>query len=485
MKTPKLIWQIFPPFLVIAAASLLATAWFSSKSFTKLYYDQLADSLKTQSRLIEPQIIDNFAQADEICKSLGKSTGLRITVILADGQVIGDSDENPALMKDHSDRPEFKEALISGESRSTRFSDTLGRSMIYVATAVVRDGYTSAIIRTSMPITVAKKGLTALHNKIVWTGLIITICAAAATWIISRKISRPIEQMTETAKHFAAGDFNSRTALPNSRELAKLAKTLNEMAERIGGRIETITKDQSETQAVLASMNRLENIRRDFVANVSHELKTPITSIKGFVETLLEEGVNNSEQTENFLKIISRHADRLDAIINDLLALCRLEEDGQKRNLNFELHPIMPAIVSAIELAKMKADAKRISIELNGDKTITAKINAALLEQAVLNLIDNAIKYSPDGGKIKIDVKKSDREIAITVADTGCGIDSEHLDRIFERFYVVDKARSRKLGGTGLGLAIVKHIAQVHGGSVSVESTPDKGSTFTLSLPKD
>jgi len=483
MRSPKLIWQIFPPFLAIAVATLLATAWYSSKSFNKLYYEQLADNLKAQSRLIEPQIMANFSQIDTVCKTLGKKGGLRITIILPDGQVVGDSDGNPATMKDHSDRPEFKEALSGSVGKSIRFSDTLGKNMMYLAVAVTKENQIVAVIRTAMPITVAEKGLTTLHKKILWTGLVITICAAAASWVVSRKISSPIEQMTEAAERFATGDFSSRTVVPNTMELAELAKTLNEMAERIGGKIDTITKDQNETQAVLASMNRLENIRRDFVANVSHELKTPITSIKGFVETLLEEGANNPEQTQNFLKIIARHTDRLDAIINDLLALCRLEEDGQKRNLNFEQQSLKPAIVSAIELAKLKADTKRIAVELNCDDSITAKINAALLEQAVLNLIDNAVKYSPDGSKIKIDVKKSDGQIEIIVADTGCGIDSEHLDRIFERFYVVDKARSRKLGGTGLGLAIVKHIAQVHDGGVSVESIVGKGSAFTIHLP--
>jgi len=483
MRNHKLIWQIFPPFLAIAVVTLLATAWYSSKSFNKLYYEQLADNLKAQCHLIEPQIMANFSQIDNVCKTLGKKGGLRITVIFPDGQVVGDSDSNPATMKDHSDRPEFKEALSSDVGRSIRFSDTLGKSMMYLAVAVAKDGRIVAVIRTALPITVAEKGLTALHKKILWTGLVITICAAAASWVVSRKISTPVEQMTEAAERFAAGDFSGRTVVPNTMELAELAKTLNEMAERIGGRIETITKDQNETQAVLASMNRLENIRRDFVANVSHELKTPITSIKGFVETLLEEGENNPEQTQNFLKIIARHTDRLDAIINDLLALCRLEEDGQKRNLNFEQQSLKPAIVSAIELAKLKADAKRIAVELDCDDSITAKINAALLEQAVLNLIDNAVKYSSDGSKIKIDVKKIDGQIEVIVADTGCGIDGEHLDRIFERFYVVDKARSRKLGGTGLGLAIVKHIAQVHEGSVSVESIVGKGSTFIIHLP--
>ena len=485
MKSPKIIWQIFPPFLAIAVVALLATAWYSSKNFNKLYYDQFANNLEVQCRLIEPQIAANFSQIDNVCKTLGKKTNLRITVILPDGQVAGDSAEDPAVMKDHSDRPEFIVAIRNGVGKSIRFSDTLGSNMMYLAVAVTKDSQAIAIIRTAMPITTIEKELAALHKKLLWTGLIIAICAIAVSWVVSRKISSPIEQMTEAARLFASGNFSDRTVVPNTRELAELAKTLNEMAERIGGKIDTITKDQNETQAVLASMNRLENIRRDFVANVSHELKTPITAIKGFVETLIEDGATNSEQTQNFLKIIDRHTNRLDAIINDLLALCRLEEDGQKRNLYFEQQPLRPAIISAIELAKLKADSKRIAVQLDCDNSMTAKINAALLEQAVLNLIDNAVKYSSEGSKIKIDVKKSDNQIKIIITDTGCGIDSEHLDRIFERFYVVDKARSRKLGGTGLGLAIVKHIAQVHGGSVSVESTVDKGSTFTIRLPQN
>jgi len=153
--------------------------------------------------------------------------------------------------------------------------------------------------------------------------------------------------------------------------------------------------------------------------------------------------------------------------------------------LAFETVLLKPVIISAVELSKIKAESKNIKNDIACDEKLTAKINSTLIEQAVLNLIDNAVKYSPEGGKIKINVKKSDGKIEIIVADTGCGIDKEHLDRIFERFYVVDKARSRKLGGTGLGLAIVKHIAQVHGGGVSVESAVGKGCVFTIFLPQN
>jgi two-component system phosphate regulon sensor histidine kinase PhoR len=221
------------------------------------------------------------------------------------------------------------------------------------------------------------------------------------------------------------------------------------------------------------------------VANVSHELKTPITSIQGFVEALLEGAMNDHKQAERFLKIIAKHSDRLNSIIEDLLILSRLEEDRERKETSFEVTDLKAVLASAIELSSIKAEEKQMRIELVCQDHARAKINAALLEQAMVNLIDNAIKYSPPGSTIRITTEQKGKQTTISVQDNGCGIAQEHLPRIFERFYVVDKSRSRKLGGTGLGLAIVKHIAQVHGGSVTVESSLGKGSTFTIHLPAD
>jgi two-component system phosphate regulon sensor histidine kinase PhoR len=233
----------------------------------------------------------------------------------------------------------------------------------------------------------------------------------------------------------------------------------------------------------ITQIHRLEEVRRDFVANVSHELKTPITSIKGFVETLQEGSLEKPQEAKQFLEIIARHADRLNAIVDDLLSLSRLEEDKEKRRLFFENAYLRLVLVSAVELSKVKAEKKNITVELTCGESIAAKINSVLIEQAVFNLIDNAIKYSNDNGNVEVSVKLQEKEVLISVRDKGCGIESQHLSRIFERFYVVDKSRSRKLGGTGLGLSIVKHISQVHGGYVTVESKVNEGSTFTIHLP--
>jgi two-component system phosphate regulon sensor histidine kinase PhoR len=247
--------------------------------------------------------------------------------------------------------------------------------------------------------------------------------------------------------------------------------------------------DLSEGKAVLlvfndvTRMQELENIRRDFVANVSHELKTPITSILGFVETLMEDDVlENRDESKRFLGIVSDQAQRLNAIIEDLLQLSRLEQ--HREGVDEAPFRIEELIANVKQSLQQKADEKQIVLadEYVGNPRTVANFN--LLEQALSNLVDNAIKYCPPGSRVDILVRRSAQKLAITVADDGPGIPIESQSRVFERFYRVDRARSRAQGGTGLGLAIVKHIAQAHDGTVSVESDPGHGSAFTIEIPQ-
>ena len=230
-------------------------------------------------------------------------------------------------------------------------------------------------------------------------------------------------------------------------------------------------------------LRRLETMRRDFVANVSHELKTPITSIKGFVETIQDDPPEDPAELRRFLGIVGRQSDRLDAIITDLLALSRLEQDSEGGGIELletAVGPVLERVVRDLASRRPEAAAR---VRLDCDPDCRARLNAPLLEQAVTNLLENALKYSPAGTPITVGAAAAEGTVRVSVADAGPGIAAEHLPRLFERFYRVDKARSRQLGGTGLGLAIVKHIAQAHGGRAGVASEVGRGSTFTIVLP--
>ena len=234
----------------------------------------------------------------------------------------------------------------------------------------------------------------------------------------------------------------------------------------------------------MTRLKRLEMVRRDFVANVSHELRTPVTSIKGFVETLLDGAMHNPDELQRFLRIVASQTDRLTAILEDLLTLSRVEQEENGAEIVFSPGPVKNVLDAAVEVCQMKASEKNIHVEITCDSVLQVPMNAPLLEQAVINLIDNAIKYSDPGQTVHVTATGSNGEVVIEIRDQGCGISREHLPRVFERFYRVDKARSRKLGGTGLGLAIVKHIAQAHNGRATVESSVGHGSTFSIRLPR-
>jgi len=579
----KLIWQIFPSFLAIIVAVVAVTAWHSAGMLKTLYFEHTREMLIARCAMVEISLADmlrsrNLEAIDTQCKILGKASKTRITVILPDGKVAGDSDQSPSVMENHSTRPEVAAALTQGTGTSQRRSGTLGQDMIYVARAVVRDDEVVGIIRTALPMTVLELAVRKMYWNLTAAGLVIAAIAGGISLWISARISGPVAAMRQTAELYASGDFTRHTDIPDSAELAALASAMNSMADQLREKIETITLERNELAAVLAGMvegvlavdsqarivsinkaaseclgvdehaskgrmvhevvryhglqnfvekavsstsaetedivltdedgkafqlksarlpdggavivmnditklRRLENMRRDFVANVSHELRTPVTSIKGFVETLLEHGATDPDESRRFLDIIARHTDRLNAIIDDLLSLSRIEEDSEKGRITLSRENIKKVLNAAIDLSAAKARQKDIVLRLSCDDALEADMNGLLIEQAIVNLIDNAVKYSSPGSAVLVEAVKTSGPLEISVSDEGCGIAPEHLGRIFERFYVVDKARSRKLGGTGLGLAIVKHIAQSHGGKVNVWSEVGKGSKFTIVLP--
>lgn len=234
----------------------------------------------------------------------------------------------------------------------------------------------------------------------------------------------------------------------------------------------------------MTRVRRLEQLRTDFAANVSHELRTPITNIKGYLETLFEIGYDDPAQVSKFLEIVQRNANRLGALVEDVLLLAFLERPGAERQVSFVRAQVSEVVRDAVSQLEGAAAAKSMALEIEIDPSLTMLVDGALVSQAMLNLISNAIKYAPANTSIRVSAALQDGSISLCVADAGPGIDAMHIPRLFERFYRIESDRSRELGGTGLGLSIVKHIALLHGGRVDVHCPSDGGTVFTLVLPR-
>jgi len=586
----KLIWQIYPPFLLVVLISLVILMAVSTALIRDVFLDRLIIDLHARSMLIG-QLIFPYLRENNDCRiqamadSLGKVLNCRVTVVLPTGEVAGDSDETPANMDNHGDRPEIRAAFSGGPGQSSRFSYTLGMDMMYVASAVDDRGEMIGAVRTSMPVGELNAALKRLYRPVFLVGLCVSVLAGLITYSLSRRIRKPVEALQRGMIQFGGGRLDYHIHIENPEEFAILSQSMNAMAGQLNKRIGTITEQRNELEAILSSMvesvimvnmderivrlnraaavlfqtgdtpvqgravqevirhpgvqqfihsiltkknsgsdeitmydekerflqahgsivhdadnhpvgalvvlnditrmRRLENIRREFVANVSHELRTPVTSIRGFVETLQGGALNDAENAGRFLDIISAQTGRLSAIIEDLLRLSRLEQGAENQDISLEKQKIGPILARAVQTARQKAEKSGVTIVPECPESLEAFVNAPLFEQAVFNLVDNAVRYSEDGGRVAVSAGEESGEVVVTVQDRGSGIAAEHLPRIFERFYRVDKARTRDQGGTGLGLAIVKHIVQAHGGRVTVESRVGEGSVFRIHLPAE
>ncbi len=587
MKRRRLIWQLYPSFLLLILLVLLAVSWFVLTELRSFHYQQTSRDLSARARLVIEQISGQLNKNYQVwlnqqIKNLGEKSATRITVVLADGRVLADSDEDPLRMDNHAQRPEILTAFTGREGLSIRFSQTLGQTLMYVALPVSVDGQLLGCVRTAMPLSDIDRTFRVIHWKMLVGGLLIALLAAPICWWMSRRISRPLEQMTAGAQQISRGEFSVLLEEAGSEESSRLAAAMNQMARQLSERIEREVKQRSEIEAILGCMvegiiavdndervirlnmaaaelfgvsskrqpgrpiqevirqsdlqrfvqqaldlqepleeelvlhgprqrylhvqatpltgsvderigvlivlhdltrlRQLESVRRDFVANVSHELKTPITAIRGAVETLLDDA--EDEACKRFLGIIFKQSERLNALVEDLLDLSRIEQGVLADSWELQTAPLLPVLVSSRTACESLIAKRQIELKIFCPAKLRARINPPLLEQAVINLLTNAIKYSAENSRVVIDVAQLEEQISIRVQDFGCGIAKEHLPRLFERFYRVDLARSRNLGGTGLGLAIVKHVVQAHRGEVRVTSTPGEGSCFTILLPR-
>ena len=395
-------------------------------------------------------LIKNFAQQNK---------KFRISLIARNGAIIAESDvdsDDIAEIENQKDKEEVEEAFKGKDATAIRESSIADMVVLYYAHPVTLNNQ-QYVLRLSVPQTASIYFTTDIKNVLILTGCVILCFVLLFTSIICFNVIKGIKELEKASIEYKNGNFEYNPETESTKEISDLSKSFVNMAQSI----------KADKEKVL----RLEKIRKDFVANVSHELKTPITSIKGFAETLLDGAIDDKETAINFVNIINNESGRLFTIIEDLLDLSRLEQENENiSSVEMNLVPFLQGICK-------KYDIKIVT----ESEEFVACINPSLFVQAVNNLIENALKYGGEKSEIEC-VLGNDKTIAIQ--DRGPGIPPETRDRIFERFYRIDKGRSRATGGTGLGLSIVRHIVTLHGFSIKETGRLDgkSGCRFVIYL---
>lgn len=476
----KLRTKILSTYIGLAVVGVVLVGVLSSWQIKRYLEERIRRDLSAHVTLLVG-LYQNGALAPDLpaamemrLRAIAGDLGIRVTVLRKEGTVIFDSGvrtDSLPLVENHLNRPEVRAAGPHRIGTNMRHSNTVGINYLYAAqqlTGANLGELDSGYVRAALPVTELEQ----LDSRVQWTVAavgVLTICLIAfASMRLSTKISHPLLELVDTAQAITRGDVSKRAHVPTNDEIGLLSSAINEMAGKLGNDI--------------TQLQKLESVRSEFLGNVSHELRTPIFSIQGFLETLLDGAMDDPSVNREFLEKAHRHAERLNALLNDLIEISRIESGEMK--MSFRYFSVREFVEQMAEEMRPAAAKKQITITVDSEVDNAAQVygDKERLRQVMVNLIDNSVKYTEPGGTVRCTIGSAGVRTHIRVQDTGCGIAPEHLSRIFERFYRVDRDRSREVGGTGLGLAIVKHIVEAHGGTISVESVVGKGSSFTFAL---
>jgi two-component system, OmpR family, phosphate regulon sensor histidine kinase PhoR len=570
--------------VVVAAAALLIVGMLISLWVGRQTYERIEKMLVSETRLVARIVSRNpqARSASELAQEarlLGADLMARVTLIAADGRVVGDSavdDHRLAGLENHQNRPEVIEARRAGLGIARRRSETIGAELLYAAVRI--DHPVVSVVRLALPLTEVDLQLSAVRRATVAALGLALLAAFVLAWFVSMLLNRRVNAIAAAARRYASGDFSRRVGDTSQDELGTVARVLDETVRELAERAAESTRDRARMEAILAGMtegvlavgaqgrvqviNRAaaqmlglgdpstddsyleairhpgltallsgalagkelpaleviparnperrlvaraapvalpgdpgavlvlhditdlrhtDQVRRDFVANVSHELRTPLTAIRGYVEALRDEPAD-SEDRHQFLAVIERHVARMERLVRDLLRLASLE--ARQEAVDNQPCPLAGLFGTIVADLAPAIDNKGHRIQIQVEPAVaTITSDPAKLQDALRNLVENAVNYSPAGSTISLAGACRDGRVLITVSDEGPGIPESDLSRIFERFYRVDKARSVESGGTGLGLSIVKHLVELLGGDVWAANRPGGGAIFTLSLP--
>jgi two-component system phosphate regulon sensor histidine kinase PhoR len=588
----RFLWELYAGYAVVILAIVLLVGGIVLRDSERGFVDHTRELLHSDALLLRDIALpfvenggDSLRGAPQLqnrIRALGARTDTRYTVIAADGRVLADSREEPAVMDNHRDRPEVMAAARDGIGVSTRFSRTLNTTLMYLAIPVISNGRVTGYVRTAVGMDELDHRREALRRRLVAAMILPVLAALVFGLLLARSFTGPLLSMTDAARAVAAGEYERHVRIDRRDEIGALADALNSMTTQLRSQIDTILADRNKTLSILAGMveglvavdrdervvhvnaaaqailgidakgapgrriweatrvaevsealsdamrqnrvrvsevrlptpqkdqviqltaaplkdandrldgaivvlhdvselRQLESVRRDFVANISHELKTPLAAIRGLVETLIDDREMETPTRERFIEKIRDQSLRLSSIVSDLLTLSRLESGAA--GLRFESMDLRDTITESYRAQVHAAETKQVQMVAQlPDVPVAINGDGEALRELVDNLVNNAIKYTPTGGRVDVRLGVEGSSVVLEVEDTGIGIPIEEQGRVFERFYRVDKARSRQLGGTGLGLSIVKHVALAHGGNVSLKSAPGRGSTFRVQL---
>lgn len=426
--------------LLIATIAISCTMLLITMIYYDLFQGQVMEDLRAYTGLVGDSM-----EAESIQQTGEKLTqyGIRITLVDREGQVTYDNEADSGQMENHSARPEIAEALKTGAGQAVRRSETLAKSTFYYAVRL-EDGSVIRMAKDAGSIySIFAKSLLSLFVVFI----ILVLFSIVLAHFLTAKLIHPIERLAE--------NLDASQDVTEYEELIPFVNMIQEQHQNI-------------------MKNAM--IRQEFTANVSHELKTPLTSISGYAE-LIENGMASEDDVMRFAHGIHSSSKRLLTLINDIIRLSEL--DGAEEEITVERLNLYQLADTCVEMLTLNAEKHQVSISIKGSECYING-NKQMIEEVLYNLCDNAIRYNNVGGKVEVEVYPRQRDTVLVVRDTGIGIPAEHQERIFERFYRVDKSRSKSTGGTGLGLAIVKHIIAKHNAQMELHSEAGKGTTITV-----
>ncbi len=440
-------------------------------AFSRTIRQENLANIQVENRLVgeilrEKLLGNDIAEAMAFCENFDRKL-LRLTLIKENGEVIADSDRQASVLENHLMRQEVQNALSGNPADVIRKSETTGLWMTYYAETLDLPG-SRYVVRCA----VATDGTARLKHfvmRIFWIAISLgALFVLLLAWYVYQRIRKPLVRLHESMERISGGDLDTVISVPIKGIVRPIALNVTRMAQCLKSRVE--------------SLHRMEAFRREFLSNVSHELKTPLTSIVGATETLQESGSLSEAQKEKLLSLVEGQSQRMNRLLEDILSLAALECRQEEPQRDFYPVDVMSLLEQVVDEEHLLARDAGCDLHIVHGTPIELAGDAELLREAVANLVVNAIKYS--GSKsIELESAREQTSVVIRCIDHGIGVSLENRERIFERFYRVSKERSRKLGGTGLGLAIVKHIVQLHNGKVECQETPGGGATFVLVIP--